>query len=67
MIPKFKKGDKCKIIKNLLSPTSVGDIVEIIDSFEVNGRVYYKTIFEDYPTLKGFAAESCLEKARELP
>ena len=62
MTPKFKKGDKCKVIKNLLSPTSIGDIVEIVSSFEVNGRIYYKTIFEGYPTLEGYSAETCLEK-----
>ena len=62
MTPKFKTGDKCKVIKNLLSPTSIGDVVEIISSFEVNSRIYYKIIIEKCPNLEGCSAETCLEK-----
>lgn len=63
MKPKFKTGDKCKVIKNLLSPTSVGDIIEIVNPIETsNGKIYYTIIYPEYPSIKGFASETCLEK-----
>lgn len=63
MIPKFKKGDKCKVIKNLLSPTSIGDIIEIVNPIEDNnGKIYYTIIHSEYPSIKGLASENCLEK-----
>jgi len=63
MDAKFKKGDKCRVIKNLLSPASIGDIVEVVNPIEAcNGKIYYNIIYPEYPSIKGFASEGCLEK-----
>lgn len=56
---KFKKGDRCVVVKNALSPRSVGHVVEIVD---VIGKYGYKIRCEG---LTGYAAESCLVRANE--
>ena len=56
---KFKKGQKCKVIANLLAPQCVGMEVTILGVVgEKDGRVMYRI---DEEGLKGYAAESCLE------
>lgn len=63
---KYNKGNKCKIIKNLLSPQSVGQIV-IIDGVAVakDGRVIYNAHIEGYEQINCLCAESCLELLKE--
>lgn len=57
---KFKEGDRCRVVKNLLAPHCVGQIVVINGvALSLNGRNYYH-ITEG--GLKGIAAENCLEK-----
>lgn len=59
---KFNKGDKCKVVKNLLAPECVGDIVEVTGWFSVRGRNYYHILEEG---MKGIASEGCLELVKE--
>lgn len=61
---KFKVGDKCIVTKNLLSPSCVGDKVEII-SIETtyDGRNFYHILLEG--GIKGIASEKCLELIKE--
>ena len=55
---KYKIGDKCKIIKNLLSPSNIGDMVTIIDICRTT-KPFYTIQFND--SLKGYASENCLK------
>lgn len=56
---KFKSCQKCRVIKNLLSPENVGQVVVIIRvADERDGRVLYE-VMED--GLHGYASEDCLE------
>jgi hypothetical protein len=57
MEAKFKVGDKCKVVKNLLAPECTGNIVEITKVLMHNGKYYYATLEDG---LKGLAAENCL-------
>lgn len=58
---KFKKGDKCRVIKNFLSPECVGHIVTIKGvNMTAEDRVYYDVEIDGY-NLTGIAAEGCLE------
>ncbi len=41
MIRKFKIGDRCRIIKNALSPKCIGDIVEIVGYCDNSDKLYY--------------------------
>ena len=63
---KYNKGNKCKIIKNLLSPQSVGQTV-IIDGVAVakDGRVIYNAHIEGYEQINCLCAETCLELLEE--
>ena len=56
---KFKNGDKCVVVKNLLAPHCVGHTVTIKGCFTTGGRNYYHILHEN--GLKGISAESCLE------
>ena len=51
----FRKCDKCKVVKNALSPKCVGHTVEIIGTI-VN--MCYKVRHED--GMVGYASEDCL-------
>ena len=56
---KFLKGQKCKVIHNLLAPHCVGQTVTILGVVaEKDGRVMYRI---DEEGRQGYAAESCLE------
>ena len=56
---KFKSGDRCRVIKNWLSPQSIGNIV-IIDSiaFETDTTTIYHIQDDEF---MGYASEKCLE------
>lgn len=57
---KFKQGDKCRVIKNLLSPSCIGDIVtveSVITTYD--GRFLYAITLDN--SIMGYAAEGCLE------
>lgn len=57
---KFKIGDKCIVIKNALAPNCVGNMVEVIDSFQ--GVEADKTIYRiKVDDINGFASEGCLK------
>ena len=56
---KFKVGDKCKVIKNLLANECVGDIVTITKVSKLYGRYYYKIQHKD--KIEGIASEGCLD------
>lgn len=57
---KFQEGDKCKVIKNLLAPQSVGHIVKIKGIAVCSGNnPLYKI---DIDGMDGYAEERCLEK-----
>lgn len=60
---KFKIGDKCRVVKNLLAPSCVGCIVHITDCISINGKLYYKV--SHMGNTKGFASEKCLELIKE--
>ena len=55
---KYKIGDRCKVIKNFLSPNNIGDIVTVIDTCRTTNP-FYTIQFND--GLKGYASENCLE------
>lgn len=57
---KYRKGDRCKVIKNALAPNFVGYTV-VIDSIaiETPTSVLYRVINED---IMGYASEKCLER-----
>ncbi len=56
---KFKKGQKCKVVANLLAPQCVGMEVTILGvAGEKDGRVIYRI---DEEGIQGYAAEPCLE------
>ena len=59
---KFNNGDKCKVVKNLLAPDCLGDVVEVVGNFQMNGRYYYHTLQDG---VKGIASENCLEFNKE--
>lgn len=59
---KFKKGQKCRVVKNRLAPQCIGMEVTILGVVgEEDGRVMYRI---DEGGLKGYAAESCLEEVK---
>lgn len=56
---KFKKGDRCRVIKNALAPDSVGDIVTIDSiAFQTDSSILYRI---EYADMTGYASEKCLE------
>lgn len=56
---KFKKGQKCRVVKNLLAPQCIGMEVTILGVVgEKDGRVTYQI---DEDGIQGYAAEACLE------
>ena len=57
MKAKFKVGDKCKVVKNLLAPRCIGNVVEITKVLAHNGKYYYETL---EGRMRGIAAENCL-------
>lgn len=68
---KYKPGDICEVIQNLLSPRCVGHTVRIVEPLEVpqvpgRERTYYKVAIlptsEEEVELEGIAAETCLKK-----
>lgn len=65
-MPKYSKGNKCKVIKNLLSPQSVGQTV-IIDgvAVEKDDRIIYNAHIEGYEQINCLCAETCLELLKE--
>ena len=56
---KFKAGDRCKVIKNVLSPKSIGHVVEIIGAVGKNGYMTKETY--NGRIMYGYASENCLE------
>lgn len=59
---RFKKGEKCRVIKNLLSPEGIGQVVTILRiAAESEGSVLYAIEVEG---MQGFAMERCLEKIK---
>ena len=45
---KYKKGDRCKVIKNALAPDSVGDIVTIDSiAFQTDSSILYRIEYAD--------------------
>lgn len=68
---KYKPGDICKVIQNLLSPRCVGHNVRILEPLKVpqvpgRERMYYRIAIlpesEEEVELEGIAAETCLKK-----
>ena len=57
MEAKFKVGDRCRVVKNLLAPKCIGNVVEITKVLMCNGKYYYETLEDG---MKGVAAENCL-------
>ena len=57
---KFKKGDKCKVVKNVLAPKCVGMVVTVFATIGNNG---YKVRYDNGRT--GIASENCLELFKE--
>lgn len=62
---KFKVGEKCKVIKNALSPKCVGDIVTILEvCITTSNKYFYKVssdiILSNGEPLVGYAEEDCL-------
>lgn len=57
---KFKIGDKCIVIKNALAPNCVGNMVEVIDSYQgvEADKAIYRIKVDD---INGFASEGCLK------
>lgn len=63
---KFKKGDVCKVVKNLLAPKCVGHLVEVLGiASEKEGRVLYKIKIKDSTNLEGYASEGCLQPIKD--
>ncbi len=60
---KFKAGQKCRVIRNLLAPHHVGMTVTILNvAGKMDGRVMYRIEEEG---MQGYASESCLEAIKE--
>ena len=60
---KFESCQKCRVIKNLLSPECIGQTVVIIRvANERDGRVLYEVMEDGY---HGYASEECLEAINE--
>lgn len=57
MKAKFNVGDKCKVVKNLLAPKCIGNVVEVTKVLAHNSKYYYEILEGD---MKGIAAEDCL-------
>lgn len=56
---KFSSGQKCRVIKNFLSPEYIGQEVTII---RVANASYGKVLYEvDVDGVHGYASEKCLE------
>ena len=58
--PKYKENDRCIIVKNLLAPDCVGEIViikKVLNQSDTN--VLYEVEIEGFP-FKGMAVESVL-------
>ena len=43
---KYKIGDRCKVIKNFLSPSNIGDIVTVVDTCRTT-KPFYTIQFND--------------------
>lgn len=62
-VAKFESGQKCRVVKNLLSPKNVGQVVTIIRvAYERDGRVLYEVNEEG---MHGYATEGCLKLIKE--
>ena len=60
---KFESGQKCRVIKNFLSPEYIGHVVTIIRVANVDfGKVLYEV---DVDGMLGYASEACLEAINE--
>ena len=58
--PKYKKGNRCKVIKNSLAPTCVDHIVTIDSvAFQRGSSTLYHIIIDD--DIMEYASEHCLE------
>ena len=57
---KFKAGDRCKVVKNAISPKSIGHIVKIVGTI---GNMGYRVRFDN--GMVGMASENCLGLADE--
>lgn len=57
---KYKKGDKCKVVKNVLAPKCVGMVVTVIATIGNSG---YKVRYDN--GWIGIASENCLELFKE--
>lgn len=58
--PKYKKGDRCKVIKNALAPECIGHAVTIDSvAFQRGPSTLYRIIIDD--DIMGYASEHCLE------
>ena len=63
---KYNKGDKCKVIKNLLAPKCIGQTVTIDSiAIEKEGSVIYNAHIEGYEHINCLCAETCLELLKE--
>ena len=40
MAAKFKKGDRCRVVKNLLAPSCIGQMVTIVEVIGVQKPIY---------------------------
>ena len=56
---KYKEGQKCRVVKNLLAPECVGMTVTILGVAIENGKAVLYRVRED--GMDGYAMESCLE------
>ena len=57
MAAKFKKGDRCRVVKTLLAPSCIGQMVTIVEVIGVQKPIY--KIDDD--GILGYAVEGCLE------
>lgn len=63
--PKFNIGDRCVVVKNLLSPQNIGFEVLISDvTMSDSGNYIYEVGFAR--GLKGIASEDCLMLIEEV-
>ena len=60
---KYKEGQKCRIVKNLLAPSCVGQTVTILGVAIENGSAVLYRVRED--EIDGYAMETCLEPLNE--
>jgi hypothetical protein len=56
----YKVNDRCRITQNLLSPSSIGDVITITEvHVSIENRPFYTIRFDD--GMVGYASENCLK------